>query len=144
MTQAHIDFQKLLDRQGIKYFSAKEVLTLGASNSYLRCNRIPARALWADIIPTLYAADAIRERLGVPVRIISAYRNEKYNKAIGGALHSYHVKFMALDIIAKVPVPEIVKIAKQVRAEGIFSGGIGIYAGFVHIDCRSKNTDWHG
>ena len=137
------DFQKLLDRQGIKHFSAKEIFFLGASNSHLKCNSTPPEAIWANIIPTLYAADAIRERLGVPIKILSAYRNEAYNRAVGGAKNSMHTRFMALDITAKVAIPELAKIAKQVRDEKIFSGGIGVYPGFVHIDCGPLRN-WHG
>ena len=143
MSQEISEFQKLLDRQGIKYFSAKEVFFLGNSNSFLKCNAIPSQALWPNIIPTLYAADAIRERLGVPIQILSGYRNEAYNKAIGGARGSYHTRFMAIDITAKVSIPDLVKIAKDVRAEKIFTGGIGTYAGFVHIDCGPLRN-WHG
>ena len=143
MTEEFAEFQKLLDRQGIKYFSAKEVFYLGDSTSYLTCNAIPAQSLWPNIIPTLYAADAIRERLGVPIQILSAYRNEAYNKAIGGARHSLHTLFMALDLTAKVSIPDLVKIAKDVRNKKIFTGGIGTYAGFVHIDCGPLRN-WHG
>lgn len=137
------EFQKLLDRQGIKHFSADEVFYLGASNSHLKCNSIPPEAIWSNIIPTLYAADAIRERLGVPIKILSAYRNEAYNKAVGGAKNSMHTRFMALDITAKIPIPELTRIAKQVRDEKIFSGGIGVYTGFVHIDCGPLRN-WRG
>ena len=138
------DFQRLLDEAGVKYFKAHEVLYLGGMNGYLRANAIPERNLWTNILPAIKAADEIRERIGRPITILSGYRNQRYNQLIGGASKSLHMEFKALDLTAKMSIPELARVAKQVRELGIFVGGVGIYNGFVHIDCRGKNTDWHG
>jgi uncharacterized protein YcbK (DUF882 family) len=40
----------------------------------------------------------LRSTIDKPVHIISGYRNPTYNKRIGGATRSYHMKAMAGDI----------------------------------------------
>jgi uncharacterized protein YcbK (DUF882 family) len=138
------EFQSFLDRNNIEHFTAREVLFLGASNAWLKLNTVPDPSLWPNILPALSAADELRRRLGRPLQILSAYRNPAYNRAIGGARNSQHTQFRALDLTAKVPIPELAKLAKQIRAEKLFTGGIGIYPGFIHIDSRATNADWRG
>lgn len=138
------EFQSFLDRNGIEHFTAKEVLYLGNSNSWLKLNAPPEPHLWPNILPALAAADELRRRLGKPLQILSAYRNAAYNRAIGGARNSQHCKFTALDLTAKAPIPELAALARQIRTEKLFTGGLGIYPGFIHIDSRGVNTDWRG
>jgi uncharacterized protein YcbK (DUF882 family) len=138
------EFQQFLDRNGIEFFSAREVLFLGNSNTWLKLNTVPDPSLWPNILPALSAADELRRRLGRPVQILSAFRNPAYNRAIGGARNSQHTQFRALDLTARVPIPELARLARQIRAEKLFTGGIGTYPGFLHIDSRGVNTDWRG
>jgi hypothetical protein len=138
-----LHFQHFLDRHKIVSFSAKEVFFLGASNSWLKLNEPPPRVLWPNILGALNAAQEIRNRIGIPVQIISAFRNQAYNRAIGGAAKSLHTQFRALDITARIPIPELWRVAKQVRDDGIFSGGIGRYPGFIHID-NGPLRNWNG
>jgi hypothetical protein len=143
MTAQHLRFQKFLDRNKIVYFSAREVLYLGAMNAYLRCNAIPEESLWPNIIPALRAADEIRARVGVPLKILSAYRNENYNRAIGGTKGSFHTQFRALDLTARIAIPDLYRAAIAVREAKIFDGGVGRYPGFVHID-NGPHRNWNG
>ena len=138
------EFQSFLDRNQIEFFTAREVLFLGASNAWLKLNTVPDPSLWPNILPALAAADELRRRLGKPIQILSAYRNPAYNRAIGGARNSQHTQFRALDLTAKVPIPELARLAKQIRQEKIFTGGLGIYPGFIHLDSRPTNADWRG
>ncbi len=74
----------------------------------------------------------IREHFNVPVTINSAYRTENYNKKVGGAKQSYHVKGQAFDIVVKSKTPaEVARYAQQLGIKGIIQ-----YNGFVHIDSR--------
>lgn len=74
----------------------------------------------------------IREYFNEPVKINSAYRTENYNKKVGGAKQSYHVKGQAFDIVVKNKTPgEVAKYAQQLGVKGIIQ-----YNGFVHIDSR--------
>ena len=36
----------------------------------------------------------------------------------------------------------VTRIAKSIRQEGRFQGGIGRYSAFTHMDTRGYNVDW--
>jgi hypothetical protein len=107
-------------------------------------NELPPRESWTNIAPTLRVADELRERLGSRLAAIaSAYRTPAYNAACpGAASHSYHVRNMALDLIFDCEAEKVAKAAETLRAEGFFTGGIGRYPGFTHIDTRGRAADW--
>ena len=108
-------------------------------------NCLPPKSLWANIKPVLRVADEMAKRLGAPpVRINSAYRSLAYNTRIGGAKSSQHLRNCALDLKFACGSSKASLVARQLREEGFFSGGIGIYSGFVHIDTRGTNETWWG
>lgn len=78
-----------------------------------------------------------RENFGVPIVITSAYRTEDYNKKVGGAKNSYHVKGQAADhhTKGKVNLWEMARFYECIGCKGII-----VYpnSGFVHIDMREK------
>lgn len=78
-----------------------------------------------------------RNHFGVPVVITSAYRTESYNKTVGGAKNSYHVKGQAADHHTKGKV-DLFELARFYESIGCL--GIIVYpnSGFVHIDTREK------
>lgn len=76
---------------------------------------------------------AIRDHFGAPVTINSAYRTESYNKKVGGAKSSYHMKGQAFDIAVKGHTPlEVARYAQSLNINGIIQ-----YNSFVHVDSRS-------
>ena len=76
----------------------------------------------------------IREHFGVPVTINSAYRTVAYNKRVGGASGSYHLKGQAFDIVVKGKTPaEVTKYAQSIGITGIIQ-----YNTFVHVDSRTE------
>ena len=87
----------------------------------------------------------LRNRLGKPVILNSAYRSPEHNKRVGGAPGSYHLKAMAFDCRQDNQNPQqFIATAKAVGFKGI-----GEYAdkGFTHIDTRSQpakfgSKDW--
>jgi hypothetical protein len=141
-TGAKGDFQKLLDEAGVRYFDADEVFFRGARDARLQLNTDPPRALWPSLLAVTRVADEARHRLGKPLRINSAYRNAAYNRAIGGASASIHMRGGALDLSGSPAT--LHRILTEMRAEGLFRGGIGRYKTFTHVDVRGKNADWQG
>lgn len=138
-------FQALLQKEGIRHFTARELFTKGASDARLHLNTDPPEALWHNIIPTVKVLDLLRERVGGPIQILSAYRSPAYNRAIGGAPLSQHVQFRACDIRSDAATPSrLYNILLALRTEGAFSGGLGRYRTFVHIDTRGRNATWTG
>lgn len=86
----------------------------------------------------------IRDHFGKPVTINSAYRNATYNKKIGGATSSQHVKGTAADIVVKDVAPS--EVAKYTEYLMPNSGGIGEYdkvsGYFTHVDVRTNRARW--
>ena len=88
--------------------------------------------------PLAAALDALEVNTG-PLEIISAYRPESYNRAIGGATHSQHVSGRAVDVrSATLPPEDIKRFLDELVASGAVPQihGIGLYPGWVHFDIR--------
>ncbi|MFD1794921.1 hypothetical protein FQV27_16295 [Paracoccus aurantiacus] len=140
-------FSDFFTLQDLRHFNMAEILYLGGSNSAGKCaasNALPPASLWPNIVPTMLMLDEIRDRLGCPIRILSVYRNKEYNACVGGRSRSQHLRFNAIDWAAtEGTVSDWHRIAKEVRASRPeFSGGIGRYNSFVHIDTRGMNIDF--
>ena len=77
---------------------------------------------------------SLRNRLGRPMIITSAYRSPEHNRRVGGAPRSKHLDGIAFDVRMDNHDPE--SFIAQARALGFH--GIGRYPrqGFVHIDAR--------
>jgi uncharacterized protein YcbK (DUF882 family) len=88
--------------------------------------------------------DELRSRLGSPVILNSVYRSPEYTEKIGGVSESQHMEFRAADFVVRSSSApsDWAAVLKQMRAEGVFSGGIGVYNTFVHLDTRGENVDW--
>lgn len=76
----------------------------------------------------------IRNHFKTSVTINSAYRTPNYNKKVGGASNSFHVKGRAFDIVVKGYTPsEVAKYARSIGVKGVIE-----YNTFVHVDSRPK------
>ena len=136
-------FQRVLDRWGVKHFSAREFFYRGASDEKLNLNTDPPAALWPNMERTAKVLDEARKRLGASIRITSAYRSPAYNKRIGGVSNSTHVRFNATDLVTAQPA-SLYLVLLDLRREGMFKGGLGLYRSFVHLDTRGVNATWRG
>lgn len=107
-------------------------------------NSLPPKAYWKKMAPTLKVIDKMVTRIGAPLKeITSAYRSPRYNRAVGGKSKSYHMQNMATDIQFRGISPyHVAYVAKQLRTQGYYKGGIGRYSSFVHVDTRGMNVDW--
>lgn len=107
-------------------------------------NTLPPAKLWRNMRPTLLVAEQIGNRLGENVRVvISAYRSPEYNaRCEGAARNSQHMRNLALDLQFTSSPRRVAQVARDLRAEGKFQGGVGLYPTFVHVDTRGTNADW--
>jgi lysozyme len=134
-------FQKLLTSWGITNFTAAEFFFRGGSDAKLQLNTDPPAALWPNMERTAKTLQEARNRLGKPIRITSAYRDAVYNRKIGGVPNSTHVQFNALDLVTDKPAA-LYLLLLDLRREGLFKGGLGLYRSFVHLDSRGHNATW--
>lgn len=91
------------------------------------------------LVPIL---EFVRSKFGKPVVINSGYRTPAYNKKIGGAKFSQHMYGRAADIVVKGVKPEVVYDCLCETFPN--SCGFGLYASFVHVDCRDTKSRWKG
>lgn len=99
-------------------------------------------ALLNDVHIAFQRFQVVREVLGEPMKVTSAYRDPETNKAVGGKPLSQHVQGTAIDFI----VPGINPHQVQRRLEW-WGGGLGYGASFTHLDARNafggKKARWN-
>lgn len=105
----------LSDHFKVKEFACKD----GADEIYID----------SDLVSKL---ELLREYVDCAIVITSGYRTTTYNKKVGGADNSYHVKGKAADITCKKFNPtEIGLVAAALGFKGVI-----IYKNFTHVDVR--------
>ena len=82
--------------------------------------------------PALDRLQALRDRLGKPLIVRSAYRSPEHNRAVGGAGRSKHLDGAAFDIAMANHDP----VAFEAAAREVGFLGFGFYprSGFIHVD----------
>lgn len=154
MTAPEGSFTEWFNKQGFRRFTAQNftsyfnrISRVGVSNSE------PPKEKWNNIVPTLRIVEDLCDSFGKTCEIYSSYRSPAYNASIpGAAKYSLHLEFKALDIVfvtvvngKKIldPTPsEVHARLKRWRDAGKWTGGLGSYPGFTHIDTRNYNTNW--
>ena len=130
------------DTTGVKTYSVKKDGSTYLSDNFkvkeFACNDGSDTVLIADELVSLL--QKIRDHFGVAVTINSGYRTSTYNKKVGGATNSQHVKGTAADIVAKGVDPlTVAQYAEYLMPD---SGGIGVYQTFTHVDVRTNRSRW--
>ena len=112
-------------------------LSRNFSRSEFACKGTACCSHSAPITTELITAlEALRDKVGMEIRIMSGFRCRTHNKAVGGALNSYHTLGMAADIqCAHLKPAELYAVADKL---GVF-GGVAIYPTFVHVDVRKSS-----
>jgi uncharacterized protein YcbK (DUF882 family) len=87
---------------------------------------------------------ALRDHIGIPIHINSAYRTEAYNASIGGSPRSQHKQGKAADLVTSKYTPKQLAaiIRKLIKQGKMMQGGVGVYPSFVHYDCRGTEARW--
>jgi len=89
----------------------------------------------------------IREYVGQPIKINSAYRCELHNSIIGGVKTSQHILGKASDITINTFTPdEVVGVIENLLVNemlgSFYIGGLGRYNTFTHLDIRDYKARW--
>lgn len=142
----NIDFKTFFETNlpDVTNFQWHEFLVKGGSHASNGLNTDPPRELWPNLLPLVRVLDRFRTDVGHPVVLTSVYRSPAYNKKIGGAKNSQHMKFTAADFkVVGAGTPSTwAALLESYRKAGVFEGGIGKYGTFVHVDVRGHNVDW--
>lgn len=81
----------------------------------------------------------LRERIGKPIKITSAYRTPEWNAKVGGSTKSRHKEGDATDIqVPGMDPAEVADIAEEMGFDGI-----GRYNSFTHLDSRGYKARWN-
>ncbi|MEN8715340.1 MAG: D-Ala-D-Ala carboxypeptidase family metallohydrolase [Verrucomicrobiales bacterium] len=142
--KSEADYRDFLAKISLRYITPTEIIRPHRNIRDGVPNELPPKSYWPRIAKTLKVADEIRHKLGKPLyRINSAYRSPAYNAACSGAAtRSYHMNNQALDLIFTGGPAAASEVAKKLREDKFFKGGIGTYANFIHIDTRGFNATW--
>jgi zinc D-Ala-D-Ala carboxypeptidase len=81
---------------------------------------------------------ALRDKLGRPLLLTSAYRSPEHNKRVGGAKNSQHMLGIAFDVRMENQDPQ--KFEAAARAVGFTGFGYYPKQGFMHIDTGAKRS----
>lgn len=90
-----------------------------------------------------------KQHPGATLVVISGYRTPAWNRHVGGAKNSQHVKGRAVDFVVRIPNNGIVNpltVHDDINSGRIFGahkGGLGRYRTFTHID-TGANRRWTG
>lgn len=130
------------DTTSVKTFSVqKDGITYLSDNFKVKefaCNDGSDTVLISDELVNIL--QKIRDHFGVAVTINSGYRTSTYNKKVGGATNSQHVKGTAADIVVKGVDPlTVAQYSEYLMPD---SGGIGVYQTFTHVDVRTSRSRW--
>ena len=137
-------YARFLDSLRLRHIGTEQILLSHAKKKGRLWNTLPPRSMWKNMGRTLWVADEISHRLGGSIKdVTSAYRSPGYNARCSGAKpNSYHKRNYALDMKYYASPYTVSRIAKSIREEGNFQGGVGRYSSFTHMDTRGYNVDW--
>lgn len=100
--------------------------------------------IYHNMVKVANQLQTLRDYIGKPIQVNSAWRSEEYNASINGVKNSQHIMGRAADIVIKGMTPiEVSKIIEELISKGdMLQGGLGIYSSFVHYDIRGEKARW--
>lgn len=117
-------------------------------NHWSECDETWFRSRWPNFSPrelackgtgklgldfkSLDKLQALRNELGRPVILTSAYRSPEHNRAVGGAKYSQHMEAKAFDVMQTNQEPA--NFERAARKVGFTGFGFYQRSNFIHID----------
>ena len=100
--------------------------------------------VYENVIKLAGQLQTLRDYLGRPIKINSAYRCPKHNAKCNGSKRSQHLFGKAADITIQSLKPiEVYAIIEDLIDFGVMlQGGLGLYDTFVHYDIRKTRARW--
>lgn len=80
--------------------------------------------------------EILRTKIEKPIIVTSGYRTPEWNRKVGGAKYSYHMRGMAADIKVYGMTPK--EVANELDKIVPDKYGIIVYESWVHFDTRTK------
>ena len=121
-----------------KNFTIQEIGITKGSKRVTRSN--PVFLVERGLVESL---QKLRNSIGRPIYIVSAFRDSDHNRVVGGAANSQHLYGRAVDI-DRTKTPEITE--RQAWAAGF--NGVGLLSrsqpgrNVCHVDVRASRTRW--
>ena len=130
-----------------KNFKRQEFECKGTCDKCKKQTSMPLE-VYENVIKLAGQLQILRDYVGRPVRINSAYRCVQHNDNVGGSKTSQHIYGKAADITIQSLKPiEVFAIIEDLIDMGhMLQGGLGLYEkkGFVHYDIRKTKARWNG
>ena len=100
--------------------------------------------VYENVIKLAGQLQTLRDYVGRPITINSAYRCTKHNEKVGGSKNSQHLLGKAADITIQSLKPiEVFAIIEDLIDFGVMlQGGLGSYSTFTHYDIRKTRARW--
>lgn len=103
--------------------------------------KMPPKVL-ANVVRTADNLQVLRDALGEPIKINSAYRCKSHNLSVGGVKTSKHTLGIATDLATNNPESLFNTIEELINKGILKEGGLGIYNTFIHYDTRGERARW--
>ena len=98
-----------------------------------QCGKCPETLIDLDHVKKL---QKLRDDMGSPIKLTSAYRCPAHNKAVGGEANSVHMRGQATDIqVTGMTANEVADSCEHFD-------GLGRYDTFTHVDSRGSKARW--
>ena len=109
-----------------------------------KCGREMPEEVYLNIVKVANQLQYLRDYLGKPIKVNSAYRSPEHNAKVGGSKTSQHLLGKAADItIQSLKPAEVFMIIEELIDMGhMLQGGLGLYDTFVHYDIRKTKARW--
>lgn len=82
----------------------------------------------------------LREKLGVPITVLSGYRSDKVNKLVGGSKNSQHMAGLAADIrVSNMKIKDLIEVIRELNLP--YDQLINEFGSWVHVSTTDGSRE---